>query len=353
MKSLSDREGSGGAGAHSSAAIEISSLCKSYGQVPALDGVSLSIGPGEFIALLGPSGSGKSTLLMSIAGFIRPDSGRIVLDGEEIVRLPANRRGFGVVFQNYALFPHMTVLGNVAFPLQLRGVSPAEQQRRAERALDMVKLSGFGARRISELSGGQRQRVALARAIVFEPRVLLMDEPLSALDKALREQMQLEIRELHDRFRITTIYVTHDQREALTIADRVGVMAAGRLVQIDTPETLYRKPCDEFVARFIGEAAILPMSALDPGASPAGVKAVVRSEDFLLEEPADASACLSLSGLVQGIVFQGESWLLRVQLKDGPPIDVRAQRRSADAVERLRPSQSVRLFVKRGDIHLL
>ncbi len=340
------------------AAVEIEALCKSYGSFRALDAVDLSVRPGEFIAILGPSGSGKSTLLMAVAGFSRPDSGRIVFGGRDIVREPAAKRGFGVVFQNYALFPHMTVLENVAFPLQVRKLRPAEARERAEAALRTVKLDGFGGRQIGALSGGQRQRVALARAIVFEPQILLMDEPLSALDKSLREEMQIEIRELHDKLRITTLYVTHDQREALTIADRIAVMDQGRIVQIDTPEVIYRRPQTSFVARFIGEAAILPVGALAPaavvGALAAGrPRAVIRSEDFCLTPPGGDAAPVQVSGKVQNLVFQGDSWLIRVRLADGMAIDVRAQRQFSDQVARLAPGAEIALWLPADRLHFL
>lgn len=333
------------------APLDIQSLSKTYGDFRALDDVSLSVEAGEFIAILGPSGSGKSTLLMAVAGFVRPDAGRILFDGSDIVREPANRRGFGVVFQNYALFPHMDVLANVAFPLRVRGVGHREMRDRAEAALETVKLGGFGARGIGELSGGQRQRVALARAIVFEPKVLLMDEPLSALDKTLREEMQIEIRELHNKLQITTLYVTHDQREALTIADRIAVMDKGRIVQLDTPEALYRYPVDEFVARFVGEATILDAVRLSGGEGRG--KIVIRSEDFCLRPDGDAGAWATIEGTLRGIVFQGDSWLLQVELSDGTLIGARAQKHFASDVSALVIGQALPLHVPRGRLHFL
>ncbi len=237
--------------------ITIRRVSKSYGDAHALDAVDLDIKSGEFLTLLGPSGSGKTTLLMVLAGFIRPDSGSVAFGDREVVRLAPHKRDIGFVFQSYALFPHKDVAANIAFPLQLRRVPPADIARRVEAALDMVKLGGYGSRRIDELSGGQRQRVALARAIVFEPSVVLMDEPLSALDKQLREAMQIELRQLHDRLGTTTVYVTHDQREALTMSDRVAVIRAGRVAQVDTPRAVYERPADPFVASFIGESTFL------------------------------------------------------------------------------------------------
>ncbi|PZU83904.1 MAG: ABC transporter ATP-binding protein [Shinella sp.] len=350
------REKPGRVEARPACSIHIEALSKSYGLLHALDNVDLFIASGEFVAMLGPSGSGKSTLLMAVAGFMRPDGGRILLDGEDVVRLPANQRDFGVVFQNYALFPHMTVFENVAFPLRLRKVEPGERRARVEAALDVVKLGGVADRHIAELSGGQRQRVALARAIVFEPKVLLMDEPLSALDKTLREEMQIEIRELHDKLKITTLYVTHDQREALTIADRVAVMDRGRIVQIDTPQAIYRRPGTEFVARFIGEAAIIPAGGvknLAPMVSGGRKLAMIRSEDFhLAPAGSDADWC-QLSGRLHNAVFQGDSWLLRVQLPDGQMIDARARRQEMEDGEGLRVGAPITLHARRDEIHLL
>lgn len=339
--------------------MDIKNVSKRYGTFTALDDVSLSVRAGELVSILGPSGSGKSTLLMAVAGFIRPDAGRIVFAGDDIIRYPASRRGFGVVFQNYALFPHMDVLANVMFPLVVRKVSTAEARARAAAALDTVKLGGFGGRRIGELSGGQRQRVALARAIVFEPRVLLMDEPLSALDKTLREEMQIEIRELHDKLAITTLYVTHDQREAMTIADRIAVMDKGKLIQLDEPEALYRRPVNEFVARFIGEAVILSLGDTgngivgDVGPHPLKGALLIRSEDLCLARSGEASDWLTIQGLLHGIVFQGDSWLLQVTLPNGQPILARAQKPFMEEVRALSPGDSVSLHVRRDLTHVI
>lgn len=231
-------------------------------QGAALLDLNLDVARGELLTLLGPSGSGKTTTLMLLAGFEMPDAGRILLEGRDIARLPAHRRGIGVVFQSYALFPHMTVAENVAFPLEARGVPKAERAARVARALEMVRLPGYGDRRPAQLSGGQQQRVALARAMVFEPPIVLLDEPLGALDKALREEMQHEIRALHQRLGLTMLYVTHDQQEALTLSDRIAVLAAGRLRQVSTPRALYDSPVDAFVAGFVGENNRLPGKVL-------------------------------------------------------------------------------------------
>lgn len=232
---------------------------KSYdGRTLVVRDLNLDIHQGEFLTLLGPSGSGKTTTLMMLAGFEQPTEGRILLDGRDIARMPPHKRGLGVVFQNYALFPHMTVAENVAFPLSVRGISRAEQRGRVARALEMVRMPEYGERRPAQLSGGQQQRVALARALVFEPPVVLLDEPLGALDKQLREEMQLEIRHIHENLGVTMVYVTHDQAEALTMSDRIAVFSNGMIRQLDVPEALYERPSDEFVARFIGENNRLP-----------------------------------------------------------------------------------------------
>jgi putative spermidine/putrescine transport system ATP-binding protein len=213
----------------------------------------LDVARGEFLTLLGPSGSGKTTCLMMLAGFESVTHGEIVLDGRPINDAPPHKRDIGVVFQNYALFPHMTVNENVAFPLEVRNISQAEIEARTKRALDMIQLSGFGHRRPAQLSGGQQQRVAVARALVFEPKLVLMDEPLGALDKQMREQMQYEIKHLHERLGVTVVYVTHDQTEALTMSNRIAVMEHGAIAQVARPQVLYDRPENAFVAQFIGE----------------------------------------------------------------------------------------------------
>ncbi|MFK0166970.1 ABC transporter ATP-binding protein [Rhizobium sp. NPDC090279] len=220
--------------------------------------LNLDVADGEFLTLLGPSGSGKTTTLMMLAGFEEPTSGTIIMDGRSINGIPPHKRGVGMVFQNYALFPHMTVGANLAFPLHARGIAKAEQKERILRALDMVKLSAFSERRPAQLSGGQQQRVALARALVFEPRLILMDEPLGALDKQLRDHMQLEIKHLHERIGVTVVYVTHDQTEALVMSDRVAVFNEGKIQQVAPPAEIYQNPQTDFVAQFIGENNRLP-----------------------------------------------------------------------------------------------
>jgi putative spermidine/putrescine transport system ATP-binding protein len=317
--------------------IRIQGIRKAYGQFKALDDVDLDVASGEFLTLLGPSGSGKTTLLMVLAGFVRPDRGSVRFGAKEIVLLPPHKRDLGMVFQNYALFPHMTVAGNVGYPLRLRRRSRAEIDERVRRALDLVQLDRLGERRIDQLSGGQRQRVALARAIVFEPRILLMDEPLSALDKKLREQMQIELRHLHDRLGMTTVYVTHDQREALTMSDRVAVINRGRFVQIDRPRALYERPRTRFVADFIGESSFLPvridgretwlgdrrLALAEPPPAGARHSLVVRPEKLDIVAGDDPGGLNILEGKVTEQVYQGESFLLYISLGDGVEIAMR------------------------------
>ncbi len=240
------------------AAVSLSAVSRHFGSVKALDAVDLDISEGEFFAMLGPSGSGKTTCLRLIAGFEQPTSGHIEIFGERVEGVPPYRRSVNTVFQDYALFPHMNVIDNVAYSLMLRRVPWAERMRTAEAALDMVKLGGYGGRRPGQLSGGQRQRVALARAIVNKPKVLLLDEPLGALDLKLRESMQEELKSLQKRLGITFIFVTHDQGEALSMADRVAVFSDGRIRQVGTPADVYQRPNSPFVADFVGSSNVLP-----------------------------------------------------------------------------------------------
>jgi len=239
------------------ATVVLTGVEKRFDQVGAVRGISLTVGAGEFLTLLGPSGSGKTTTLMMIAGFETPTGGDIAIDGKSVVARPPHKRNIGMVFQNYALFPHLTVAENIGFPLRQRNIDRTTRARQIAESLELVRLPGYDSRYPRQLSGGQQQRVALARAIVFRPRLLLMDEPLGALDKQLRESLQLEMRRLHAELGITFIYVTHDQEEALTMSDRIAVMNEGRVAQIGTPEDLYNRPCDRFVAAFIGESNFL------------------------------------------------------------------------------------------------
>jgi putative spermidine/putrescine transport system ATP-binding protein len=317
--------------------IEVRRVVKRYGPVSALDHVDLDVRSGEFLTLLGPSGSGKSTLLMVLAGFIRPDHGSIRFGEADVTRLAPHKRNVGMVFQNYALFPHMDVAGNIGFPLRLRGVARAEIGRRVEHALQMVQLAGYGERRIEQLSGGQRQRVALARAIVFEPRIVLMDEPLSALDKQLRERMQIELRQLHEKLGTTTIYVTHDQREALTMSDRVAVIDRGRVMQLDTPRAIYEQPASRFVAEFIGESNFLPVrhaggeyrcagAALRLSGAPSGPGPwllMLRPERLRILDRATHPDLNVFEARVANVVYQGDSLLVQAALADGSRISAR------------------------------
>ena len=317
--------------------IRIRDLTKRYGSVHALNSVDLDVRSGEFLTLLGPSGSGKTTLLMAIAGFNRPDSGSIRFGDEEVILKPPHKREVGMVFQSYALFPHMSVAENIAFPLKLRGVRAAERTVRVDEVLETVQLSGFGERDIDQLSGGQRQRVALARAFVFGPRILLMDEPLSALDKKLRERMQIELKHLHRKLGVTTVYVTHDQREALTMSDRIAVINDGELIQLGTPEEIYNNPENAFVADFIGESTMLPLTSDGAGAlhfrgrkigdAKGGGEwtLVVRPERLFFAalgaETDDRT--IVLRGVLRETVFQGESEMALVAIDDDTELAVR------------------------------
>ena len=312
--------------------VSIRSAAKRYGPVVALDDVSLDIAPGEFVSLLGPSGSGKTTLLGILGGFVQPSAGSVWIGDRDITFAPPHRRNIGIVFQNYALFPHMTAGENVAFALRARREPKSSWAKKVADALALVELGGFEARRISQLSGGQRQRVALARAIVFEPQLILMDEPLSALDKQLRDTMQIELRRLHRRLGATIINVTHDQREALTMSDRVAVLKDGKLVQIDTPEGLYDRPRDAFVASFIGEATLLPVSRVDTEAVRLGetvlrtahplppgdrLMLAVQTERLVIDDGQSHDGANRLSCRVTEVLYQGESLRVFAALADG------------------------------------
>jgi len=307
---------------------------KTYdGSVLVVAGLDLEVRRGEFLTLLGPSGSGKTTTLMMLAGFETPTRGVITLEGKDITRVPPHKRGLGMVFQNYALFPHMTVAENLAFPLEVRGVPKAVIREKVARALAMVRLPQLGDRLPSQLSGGQQQRVALARALVFEPGLVLMDEPLGALDKQLREHMQYEIKQLHDQLGVTVVYVTHDQSEALTMSDRIAVFHEGRIQQIADPRTIYEHPDTAFVAQFIGEnnrlegtvervadgmASVVVadgskvIAEAGPGVA-AGHRVLVslRPERLRLNQP-NGSAANNFSGRVLEVIYHGDH--LRVRL---------------------------------------
>lgn len=243
-------------------ALSFEGVTKKYGEFTALDNVSLDIHAGEFMTLLGPSGSGKTTMLMTIGGFVEPTAGHVTLDGHKITHLPPENRNFGLVFQGYALFPHLTVWENVFYPLRVRGMQKAEAEPKVRDVLDLIQLSHLAERFPKQLSGGQQQRVALARALVFSPELLLLDEPLSALDRALRKDLQQELKDLHERVGTTFIYVTHDQEEALSMSDRIAILRDGQIEQLGTPSQLYEKPSSIFVANFLGKSNFLPVHDL-------------------------------------------------------------------------------------------
>lgn len=343
--------------------ISISQVTKRYGDVFALDNVDLEVKQGEFLTLLGPSGSGKTTLLMALAGFTRPDHGSIRFGDNEIILTPPHKRDVGMVFQSYALFPHMDVAANVGFPLKLRKVGKAEIADRVNEALETVQLSGYGERRINQLSGGQKQRVALARAIVFSPRILLMDEPLSALDKKLREHMQIELRHLHEKLGMTTVYVTHDQREALTMSDRIAVINHGRLMQLDTPRAIYDRPASRFVADFIGESTFLELGAENGQLSFGGniVKAsgwsadggkpvlILRPERLVITNRNAGKAMNLFAATVRELVYQGDTSLMYANLADGTEVTVRAGTRTGAAIENISIGDEITLGLHPDD----
>jgi len=327
-------------------AVEIDKVAKTFGSVTAVNEVSLSIRRGEFLTLLGPSGCGKTTLLNMIAGFEAPSAGQIRFDGRDVTAVPPHQRETGMVFQNYALFPHMNVFDNVAFGLRMRKLDKQAIAREVGHALDMVKLSGMAERRIRQLSGGQQQRIALARAIVFKPKVLLLDEPLSALDKNLRTQMQFELKELHEKTGLTTVFVTHDQGEALSMSDRIVVMSRGEIQQVSEPLELYSRPVNSFVASFIGEINQLPAARLRtqgglvsfefPGAltlathraahtlpgDNESVRIFVRPEHVSVAEEAGDAANV-VSATVVSHIYQGTHTVTRVESAALGRIDMR------------------------------
>jgi putative spermidine/putrescine transport system ATP-binding protein len=322
--------------------LELRNVTKRFGDVVAVDTVSLTLNHGEFLTFLGPSGSGKTTTLMMVAGLQSPSGGEILMRGDPLVPLPPYRRNIGMVFQHYALFPHMTVAANIAFPLEMRRVRMAEIRRRVDNVLRLVGLPDMGKRTPAQLSGGQQQRVALARAIVFEPPLLLMDEPLGALDRKLREQMQIELSRLHRELSMTVLYVTHDQEEALTMSDRIAVFRNGRIEQVGTPRDLYEHPASRFVADFLGESSFFPgvvhatvngvavvetAHGLLRGKFAAGVAAdapailAVRPERVVLGDEL-AAADNVISGTIKDLVYLGQSCKSVIRLADGSELVV-------------------------------
>jgi len=364
LKAVDDRFTSTEIGAQ--AGVSIRNLSKGYGAIRALDDVCLDVAKGEFFSILGPSGSGKTTLLNIIAGFITPDSGSLCIAGTDVTLLAPHRREIGVVFQNYALFPHMSVRENIAYPLKARKFPAARMAEKIEWALEVVQLSGYGERRISQLSGGQKQRVALARALVFEPNLILLDEPLSALDKRLRETMQIELRELHRRIGCTMIYVTHDQKEALTMSDRLAVMDEGRIVQIGPPRSIYDQPVSVFVADFVGESTLLPVqrdkknsvllgkhviSTGAPVPSEGDLFLALHSERIVPEVAGQTNAGVNvLTVVVKDVVYQGDSLRMLVELGEGQQVVVRQPCHYRNLLRAPKLGETIRIELHPNDV---
>lgn len=333
----------------------LNGLCKKYGDVTALDRLDLTVKQGEFVSLLGPSGCGKTTTLQMIAGFIEPTAGTIFLGDRDLVRLTPDKRGLGIVFQSYALFPHMTVRQNVAFGLEMRGTPSHEIETRVKDVLAMVGLADKGERYPRQMSGGQQQRVALARALVIRPAILLLDEPLSNLDAKMREDMQVELRQIQQTLGTTTILVTHDQHEALALSDRIVVMSAGKVEQIGAPFEVYERPSTSFVAAFLGKTnrfsgvgdgrdlrvagdAVLPIESVG------NLVLSVRPEKLQLLEPDEPG----LRGRVSLRVFQGNHWLFHVATDAGLAIVIRQNDGSPAPVE----GSAISLGMKAGDVQI-
>ncbi|TBU91985.1 ABC transporter ATP-binding protein [Stutzerimonas kirkiae] len=328
-------------------AVEFTDVSRTFGDVKAVDNVSIRIEDGEFFSMLGPSGSGKTTCLRLIAGFEQPGSGSIRIHGSEAAGVPPYARDVNTVFQDYALFPHLNVLDNVAYGLKVKGVGRAERHARAEEALGMVALAEHGGRKPSQLSGGQRQRVALARALVNRPRVLLLDEPLGALDLKLREQMQSELKKLQRQLGITFVFITHDQSEALSMSDRVAVFNKGRIEQVDTPRNLYMKPATAFVAEFVGTSNVLGGELalrLSGDAQPFSI----RPEHIRFGAQAGGDDIL-VNGLLHDIQYQGSSTRYEIRLDSGENLTVALANEYADSVlPAYQPGQQVTAFWPRS-----
>ena len=332
--------------------VRLAGLRKAYGDVTAVDDVELEIARGEFFTLLGPSGSGKTTTLRLIAGFERPDAGTIELRGKDVSRLPPYARDVNTVFQDYALFPHMTVGDNVGYGLVVRRVATDERRRRVTEALRMVRLEGYEGRRPGQLSGGQRQRVALARALVNRPRVLLLDEPLGALDLKLREEMQIELKAIQGQVGITFIYVTHDQDEALTMSDRMAVFNHGLIEQVGTPAEVYERPATRFVAGFVGTSNLVTGSAAVALICKEGTF-TIRPEKIHIADPTAAVAgdeC-SATGVIRSVVYLGSDTRYHVALDAGAEVVVTEQNLQASSMEALAAEgRTVRLIWKRHHV---
>ncbi len=331
------------------AAVDLDAVTKTYVGVTALDRVALTIRSGEFFTLLGPSGCGKTTLLRTIAGFNRQDSGSIKVAGRAIDDVPAHRRDIGLVFQDYAIFPHLTVAQNVAFGLEARGRPKAEIAARVAKALEVVQLAGMADRLPHQMSGGQQQRVGLARAMVINPQILLMDEPLSNLDAKLRIELRDDIRDLQRSLGITTIYVTHDQEEALVVSDRICVMQGGKVHQVGSPYEIYVHPATLFVASFVGSMNLLGELPLGPAGS--NVTTAVRPEDVMLAEPAaSADGALILDGTVEKVSFAGREALYRVRTADGIAVTAHIHRPQQHLLEK--EGAALRLRIPLDRLHL-
>ena len=351
-------------GANSAAFVEFERVQKSYdGETLVVKDLNLSMPKGEFLTMLGPSGSGKTTCLMMLAGFETATHGDIRLGGTSINNIPPHKRGIGMVFQNYALFPHMTIAENLSFPLEVRKMGKSDREAKVMRALDMVEMGAFGGRRPSQLSGGQQQRIALARALVFEPELVLMDEPLGALDKQLREKMQFEITHLAHRLGITVVYVTHDQTEALTMSDRVAVFEDGRIQQLDPPDKLYEEPQNSFVAQFIGENNTLEgtikeikgdtcLVQLDNGdlidAKPINVsqagertRVSIRPERVEYNKDRMPEGAHTLKAEVMEFIYMGD--IFRTRLRVAGKDDFFVKTRNAPDQVRLKPGQQIEI----------
>lgn len=357
-------------------AIIFTGITKRFGAVVGVDHIDLQVEAGEFLSLLGPSGSGKTTLLMMLAGFETPSSGSITLGGRDLTHVPPNKRGIGMVFQRYALFPHMSVAQNVAFPLKMRGLGKDEVAPLVEQALARVRLQDYGDRMPAQLSGGQQQRVAVARALVFQPPVLLMDEPLGALDKKLREELQIEIKKLHESLGVTIIYVTHDQEEALTMSDRIAVMNCGRVEQIGTPEEIYECPTTSFVADFIGVSNLMPATVIEATGLRARVRldagveldtamtrleqgdrchAVVRPERLRVAGREGArGGAPGVDGTVVATVYLGSAWQVVVRLHDDVEVVVLLLNTGEDERSRLpSPGSAAHVSWSPDDLHVV
>ncbi len=341
--------------------LTIEAVSKRFAAHHALRDVDLTVDSGEFIALLGPSGCGKTTLLRCIAGFLTPDEGRILIDGEDITRAPPYRRPLNTVFQSYALFPHMSVADNVAYGPRRAGVGRTEAQNRAREALALVGLEEMGGRLPRALSGGQQQRVALARAIVNRPKLLLLDEPLSALDLKLRRRMQIELKHIQEKLGIAFVFVTHDQEEAMAMADRIVVMNAGRVEQTGTPAAIYRAPTTRFVAEFVGEPNLLPLSPAGPGRArlaiggfelPAAAAmrcAMVRPEDIVIVEGMPAADLVTFPGVIEEVLAIGPTTTLFVRCGEVVLKVARLGMSGAD----LTPGSAVTLGLRPAALHLI